>query len=408
MRKPIQLTLLLLFCCPLLIGCWDLTEIEELGFVVALGLDPTESEEDKLKQIERERGQRISRKKGHPQLFDATFNVAIPSKIEAQEGGRTGRAYFNITTTDLTNFNTIRQVSARRSRRLNFEHLKVIIINEDLVRGGPMLKHLADLYIRDHEMRRRSYVYITSESTKDILNIKLPLEELIATSIGDITENHEANLSMPTPTTIGEVATHITGDTSFIIPRITPVGNDLRISGAAVFLGRENTMLGWLNDEEIKGYNWVMGDAENVIIEVEYEEGEGEYFVFEVISMATTIDYRRENNKNTFDIKIKAEGTFAESWLHDVEISDEETIRELEALIEKEIIRQVNQNIEKVKKDLPADIFGFHKKVRQKDYDYWKSIKENWDGEGGVFQEAEFNVSAIVKIRHYMLNERLE
>ncbi|MEB1808586.1 MAG: Ger(x)C family spore germination protein [Bacillaceae bacterium] len=407
MKKIIYFTFLTLLV-PFLIGCWDLTEIEEIGFVVAIGFDPTENEEGKLRTFERERGHRISRKADHPQLFDATFNVSIPSKIEAQEGGRTGRAFFNITTSDLTNFNTIRQVSARRSRRLNFEHLKVLIINESLVKSGPMLKHLADLYIRDHEMRRKSYVYITSANTKDILNIKLPLEELITTSIVDITDNYQANLAMPAPTTMGDIATHITGEKSFIIPQIKPVGNDLRITGAAVFLGTESTMRGWLTEEEVKGYNWIIGDAENVIIEAEYEEGEGEFFVYEVITMASTIDYRRENNRNIFDVKVKAEGSFAESWLHDVEISNEETFRELEELIEKAIVRQVKNSIKKVQNDFQADIFGFHKKVRQQQYPYWKTIKENWEGEGGEFQNAEVNVSATVKIRHYMLNERLD
>ncbi|MDE5413381.1 Ger(x)C family spore germination protein [Alkalihalobacterium chitinilyticum] len=407
MKKFIYFTFLtLLVTC--LIGCWDLTEIEEIGFVVGIGLDPTENEERKLRMYERERGHRISPKAEHPQLFDATFNVSVPSKIEAQEGGRTGRAFFNITTTDLTNFNSIRQVSARRSRRLNFEHLKVLIINESLVKSGPMLKHLVDLYIRDHEMRRKSYVYITSANTKDILNVKLPLEELITTSIVDITDNYEANLAMPSPTTMGDIATHITGEKSFIIPQIKPVGNDLRITGAAVFLGTESTMRGWLTEEEVKGYNWVIGDAESVIIEAEYEEGQGEFFVYEVITMASTIDYRRENNRNIFDIKVKAEGSFAESWLHDVDISNEQTIRELEELIEKAIVRQVKNSIEKVQNDFQADIFGFHNKVRQQQYPYWKTIKEHWEGEGGEFQHAEVNVSAAVKIRHYMLNERLD
>ncbi|WP_216827558.1 Ger(x)C family spore germination protein [Alkalihalobacterium elongatum] len=407
MKKIIYFTLLILLV-PFLIGCWDLNEIEEIGFVVALGFDPTENEEEKLRTYERERRHRISRNAEHPQLFDATFNVAIPSKIEAQEGGRTGRAYFNITTTDLTNFNTIREASARRSRRLNFEHLKVMIYNENLVRGTPMLKHLTDWYIRDHEMRRKSYVYITSANTKDILNIKLPLEEMIATSIEDITDNYQSLLEMPSPTTIGEIASHITGKESFIIPQIKLVGNDLIITGAAVFLGKENTMLGWLTEEEIKGYNWIIGDAQNVIIEVEYDEGQGEFFVYEVVEMDTTIDYRRENNRNIFDVKLRAEGSLGESWLNDVEINNEETIRELEALIEKEIVRQVNISIEKVQNDYQADIFGFHKKIRQQQYPYWKTIKENWEGEGGEFQNADVNVSAVVKIRHYMLNERLE
>ncbi|OLO39187.1 hypothetical protein BTR23_09020 [Alkalihalophilus pseudofirmus] len=409
MKKNIYLTLFIVCCTPFLMSCWDLMEIEEIGFLMAVGLDPVENEEEQIRQFERETGQDISRKPVHDQLFNVTFNVAIPSKIEAQEGGRSGQAFFTIATTGFTNFKAVRQIATRRSRRLNFEHLKAIVINEELVRGNPMLEHLADYYIRDHEMRRRTYLYITEENTDKVLNTKLPLEELIATSIVDITENHEAALPMIAPKTIGEISTDITGGHSFLIPRIvSPTNGELKISGAAVFLGRENTMLGWLGEEDIKGYNWIVGEANNGVIEVEYKESEAEFFVYEVITMATTIDYRRENNQNIFDVEIRAEGAFGESWLHGVEISDEETLRELEGHVQKAIQRQADRIIAKMQNEFHTDIFGFHNLVRQQQYNYWKTIDDAWDGEGGVFSDAEVNVNALVKIRHYMLNEKLE
>ncbi len=388
-------------------GCWDLTEIEETGFLLIVGLDPVENEEKVISEYEKETGRSISQKPEHNQMFSATFNVAIPGKIESQVGGMTGKPFFNITTTGLTNFKAVRQIAARRSRKLNFEHVKAIVINEDLVRGGPMLQHISDFYIRDHEMRRRANVYITNKKAKEVLDNKLPLEELIATSILDINENHNAVLSMSAPITIGEVAVHILEESSFIIPRIVPYDGDLKIAGAAIFLGRENTMLGWLGEVDMSGYNWVMGEAKNGIIEVNYKEGKGEFFVFEVITMATKVDYRRKNGKNIFDIKVRAEGSIGDSWLHDVEISDEKAIKELEKLVEEEIKAQANQIIDKMQNEFHADIFDFHTKVKQKQYNYWKSVEDDWDGEGGEFEKAEININTKVKIRHYMLNEKL-
>ncbi len=416
MKRHISLFLLIIICSPFLISCWDLTEIEEIGFILAIALDPVPNEEEKISEMEREMGRKIPRKEEHGQLFNATFNVAIPSKIEAQEGGRTGRAFFNVTTTSLTNFQAVRQIAARRSRRLNFEHLKAIIINEELVKNNPMLEHLADFYIRDHEMRRRTYIFITPDDASDVIENRLPLEEMISTSIVDINENYDAMFSMLPPTTIGEVATNITGESSFLIPRIVanptpefdPYTGDLAVKGGAVFLGKENTMLGWLGEEDIRGYNWVMENANNAIIEVQYDEDEAEIFVFEVITMATTINYKREKGTNIFDVEVRAEGAFGESWLHDVEIADEKTLEELEARVEKEIIHQVEQIIDKMQNEFHADIFGFYKKVKQKEYSYWKTVDDQWDGKGGEFEASKVNVNAKVKIRHYMLNERVE
>ncbi|WP_096200825.1 Ger(x)C family spore germination protein [Bacillus sp. FJAT-45350] len=408
MKKTIIFTLLIVLTSSFLISCWDMTEIEEIGFVMAIALDPTPNEEKKLKEIENETGKTIGRKGEHDQLFNVSFDIAIPSRIEAQEGGRTGRAFFTKTTSALTNFKAVRQLSTRSSRRLNFEHLKAIIINEELVKGKPMLEHLGDLYIRDHEMRRRTFMYITNKEARDVIDNKLPLEELIAESIVSINENHRAASSMIPPTTIGDVAINITGNNSFLIPRIIPYEGELKITGGAVFLGKENIMLGWLGEEDISGYNWVIGEAGNSIIEVQYDEDEAELFVFETITASSTVNYVRDNGKDIFNVLIRAEGSLAESWLHDVEFSDEEVIKELEEKIEKAIERKAIRILDKMQNEFQSDIFGFHKKVKQKQYPYWKTVQDNWDGENSVFQEAEINVKTSVKIRHYMLNEVLE
>lgn len=402
MKRKWLLGFVFLFLLCSLSGCWDLTEIEDIGFITVIGLDPVSNEVFESKTGKR----KLARQHEYNQLFSASYNVAIPSKIEAQEGGREGRAFFTITTKGLTNFGTVRQIAPRRSRRLSFEHLEAIIINESLLRSNTMIEHLVDFYIRDHEMRRRKFIFVTTENTQKLINNKLPLEELISKSIVDISENHNAVLFMVTPKTLGEVSTDIVENHSFIIPRITasPSG-DLKISGGAVFLGRKNHMVGWMGGEDTKGYNWVIGKANNSIVEVEYQ---GDFFVFEVNTMDSRFNYSRKYNQNTFEVDVRVEGVLAESWLSDLEINDESTIQKLEVEVENEIERQSNQIIQKMQNEFHTDVFEFYLIVRQKQYDYWKTVKDNWDGKGGAFKEAVVNVNASVKIRHYMLNEKLE
>ncbi|MBU8905469.1 Ger(x)C family spore germination protein [Desertibacillus haloalkaliphilus] len=405
MKTNHSILVILLSIGIVLTGCWDLTEIEEIGFVLAVGIDPVDDEDEMVKKYEAEKGRSIGKKTDHDQFVKTSFQVAIPSKIEAQEGARTGRAFLTISSTAPTNFETNRHIASRRSRRLNFEHLKAIVINEEIVRQPEMLEHMLDFFIRDHEMRRRTYMYVTDGDGKEVLDIKLPLEELGATSITDITDNEDAVLQMLPPLTIGELSELIASDQSFLIPRVAQHNDDLKIAGAAVVSGADKRLVGWLGEEDVKGYNWITGEAESSIIQVLHSDIEP--FVYEVTSMSSTIDYKRENNKNTFDVEIRVEGAFTESWIHDLEVGDPGVLRQLEDEIAAEIRRQVEETIEKMQTEFHADVFDFLKEVRKTNYDYWKTVKDEWDGEDGEFKDTEVSVDAKVKIRHYMLKERL-
>ncbi|OIJ16561.1 hypothetical protein BKP37_04815 [Anaerobacillus alkalilacustris] len=383
----------------LLTSCWDSTEIEEVGFVAAVALDPIEKKDLELykEQFQKETG--IT--PGH--LYKTTYQVFIPSAANG-EGVATDDAFFNITSVGRTNFKINRNIAARRSRRLNYEHLKVIIINEELTKSGSMIGHLIDFYIRDHEMRRNALVFISNGAANGSLQHKLPLELMPTTSIKMVQENYKANHAMPPPKEIGDLAKDIINDQSYILPRITPFeGIDFKVAGAGVFLGRTNEFVGWLGEIDLLAYSLVTGDAFNAILEVDKD---GKLFVFEIDTMGSVINYQRKNDQDYFQIDIKAEGFLGESWLGDIELS-EDMNEKLEVAVEKEIEHLAKNIIDKLQHEFHADIFGLYKKVKQKNYRYWKGIEENWGGEGGLFSKATIDVSAKVKIRHYMTEEKV-
>jgi spore germination protein len=397
MKKCLFIPFLLLTF--ILSGCWDRLEIEDIGFVMAVALDPLEDKEQKEAQ---------EKNSNHSQMFTSTYQVAIPGLLGGGDGGggQADKPFFNISTSGMTSFKMRRNIDARRSRQLIFEHLKLIIINQELARQG-LLEHLSDFYTRNHEMRRKTQVYISDGDAKALLEDKLPLENMPAQSIDMISENHPKVLQMIKTIMIADVVEGVTGKRSFLIPRIVKHGKEgVKFSGAAIFLGTTNKMIGWLKETDIEGYNWIMGEAEKGVLEVEYE---GEYpFIFETKSMSTSIDYQRENDQDSFKIEIIAEGKLGESWLHKIEINDEETLKKLEEAIVRKIIEQANSTIKKMQEEFHADIFGLLVQVKQKDYDYWEKVRMEWDGEKGAFSKADITVSAKVQLRHYMLQERLD
>lgn len=389
--RRISIPIIALLTLVSLAGCWDQTQIEEVGFVLAVGLDPADDEKKKNTA-------------DHP-FLRATYQVAIPGKIQSKEGGKTGKAFFNISSTGMTNFKIRRQVSSRRSRYLKYEHLKIILFHQELARKGT-LEHLIDYYLRDHEMRRRTLIFITEDDTRDILELKLPLEEILSSSIKMISENETRILGMMKEVNIGDVSKNIIGKEDFLIPRIIKGESDLSVNGAALFTGKTNKMLDWLGTDDIEAYNWIMGEAGTGVIEILYEDKDP--FVFESTQQDTKITYKRTNEINQFDINIRAEGVFAENWIHKLDLSDEENLAKLEKMTEQRIEEQTNKLVEKLQHEFYTEIFGLSEEVKKENYPYWKEIKDKWTGENGEFSKAKINIEADIQIRHYMLNERLD
>lgn len=383
----------------LLTSCWGLTEIEEIGFVLAVALDPlTKAElEEYNNQFKKETGQPAR------QMYKTTYQIVIPSMVVAEGLKIEDQAFFNMTSVGRTGFKMNRNNAARISRRFNFEHLKALIINEQLLKTGELAKFI-DLYLRDHEMRRDTLVYVSKEDGKEVLKGKIPLEIIPAISIKKIHENYQAQHGMLPPKPIGELAISILDEKSFIVPRISAEKGELIIAGAALFLGDTNELIGWLGEEDVAAYRLVVGEAGNQVMEVTLEE---QIFVFEFDNMAMVIDYQLKNGKDFFEIKLKAEGFFVEDWLDDIKIGEEETNKKLAAAVEKEIERLATKIVEKMQREFYSDIFELSKTLKIEKYQRWKEIKAEWDGEDGYFSKANIEINAEVKIEHQMLIEQL-
>lgn len=393
---------IIIFILLILTGCWDSEDIEELGFVLGVAFDPVEEEERHKANIEDEIGDILGDSDTQKRHFRKTFQIAVPKDSQS---GEDIQSHFNLTSIGLTNFKVVRNLATRSSRAVNSEHLKVMIINEELVRNG-MLEHLADFYLRDHEMRRRVLVLISKGEASSNFDVKVPLEKMPALYIREVLENHEKVLQMPKYVEMGDVTNFIINQYSFVIPRIVSGKTDIKVAGAAVFNGRENKMVGWLGEAETEGYNWVVGDAENGVLEVNFED-KG-VFVYESFSANTSTRFERRGGQNIFTVDVKTEGSFAEKWIDGIDVADIETNLKLQRAVEEKITTGMKQIVEKMQNEFGLDIFQFGVKIRQNDSKYWEEIKDRWDGKDGLFRDAVVNINVTVKIRNYMTEQQLK
>ncbi|MDY7222550.1 Ger(x)C family spore germination protein [Halalkalibacterium halodurans] len=394
--------LILLVGLVFLTGCWDQLEIEDVGFVMGVALDPINDQQ--------QAGENVNGFDINQPLFRITHQTAIPERL-TQVGGDGGSSkgeapFVNIVSTNASNMDAARRAAAKNSRFLNFEHLKVLIIHEDLVRQG-LLGHLVDFYIRDHQMRRKTFVFISDVEGKAILEKTVPLEDIPALFMEKLSENDPNVLQMPKVKEIGELSQNIIEHQSYIVPRITmgPNEGDYVMTGAAVFRGGDDRMVGWLGEYDLQGYNWMVGEAKNGVLHVGIEEqGRQKTVVFETDQMITNVHYERENGQDHFKVNIEAKGTIVESWLEELELEGAKVKKAIEEKIEK----QANDIVRKTQEEFQVDIFDFINFIKHCDYPYWEKVKDTWSDEDGQYKDAQIDISASVKIRHQMLQENVD
>lgn len=153
--KKAVLVLAVIFIMPLLSGCWDAEELEEEGYVAAIGLD-----------------------KGRERNLRVTFQITNPKTISAGRsagGGSTIKA--ETTSLDAPSIMSARELlSVSTTRRISLSHAKVIIVGEDFARDETFFRYL-EASLREKEMRRIMTVIVSRENAEDFIKNNNPILE---------------------------------------------------------------------------------------------------------------------------------------------------------------------------------------------------------------------------------------
>lgn len=111
--KIISLFLSMLLCIVTFSGCYDNNEIENLAYVMAIGIDEADSNS-----------------------FNLTFQTAVPKSIAGGSSGGGGEA------TVISSFKTdnflsgLKKASEYLSRKINLSHTKIIVVSENIAKEG--------------------------------------------------------------------------------------------------------------------------------------------------------------------------------------------------------------------------------------------------------------------------------
>lgn len=373
---------LVLLTLPMLAtGCWDRVEIEERGFVVGAGIDVAEEEQA-------ENGKYL-----------LTFQFVVPGGLQSKEsggkGGSKGEAYFNLTSAGNTMFSAARNMSYRTSRSPYLQHNRLILISEELAMRGEFVKTL-DLFLRDHEMRRAAKVMVAEGKASELLEVKPRNEKIPIMYFESTAENPSKSARIYPPTNIGDVQSFILSKTSFALPKLSKLDDEVSVSGSAVFDGGSQTLKGFLNDQETSGLNILRGTAQDGVLEFKMKD---DYLAYEIKGLKRKILADISDPEHIrFTLFINMEGNIGETQDR-INLLEKYEVSEIEQKTADELFNLTTSTIEKVQQKFKVDVIGLGDYLKQQHYPVWKKIKDNWDRGDHIFAQSEIVVEARAEVR---------
>lgn len=374
--KKICLMLLLLF--PILTGCYNYRELNDLAIVTAMSI---EKDND---------------------AYKVTVQV-VNSKKEQDVSKGTQPDFITYSKSSKSIQIALREMVLSSPKKIYGAHIQILLIDEELAKEE--IDEILDWLLRDPEIRDEFYVLISQD--KDVLDILTPLDNLSSENITNSLKTTNKYLGLSSLTTYNDlINVYLNKKQELALPSLKIVGNEsegkeeenletsdadaeVEISNMAVF--KDNTMLGYLTQEESIAYNFVKNNITNTLITSNYDDG---FIVNEIIESKTMIDANPKKNKITLKIK----GTASIS-----EVTTTQNIKDLNSF--KKVQEKLNTDVEKLIKDsikstiekYNSDIYGFEDLYYKTDYKYYNKIKDKWYEE--IFKNIDIEVKSDITIQ---------
>ncbi len=369
--KSAGLLMVLLLFSLLLAGCWDYHELETLFIVTGVGLDKA-AEPEKM-EIILQIGKTRSPATGSSDSSNQKDSIILMKAIKD------------------TTVEGIMQLDQNSSRTLLLHHNQMMILGRDIAEAG--VKGRIDGFLRNQEMRMEILVMVADRRAEEILSAKLEEEQISSMYLYGMMQDLY-NISPYYKIRMLDFVSRLRDGTSSAVAPIVKLDEledkkELKLEGMAIF--KEDKMVGSLNDQELQGYIWTMGDVRQSGVAAQSDKGRA---VFHIAKLETKreVGLKPEGNVR---VKLSVYATLDVAELRGFgEMTPLELMPYLVDLSEKQISQQIMAAF-KAAQELDADIYGFGLDFHRLHPKVWKTIKKQWDQ---LFRELELDVEVNVKL----------
>ncbi|UVI28875.1 Ger(x)C family spore germination protein [Paenibacillus spongiae] len=374
-----------LLLCSLLAGCWNRRELNTLGIQLGAAIDMKDGE------------------------YRVAVQVVDPAEVASKSKGGSKRVPVTMyTATAPTILEAYRKLTTISPRKIYASHIRVLVLGESLARDG--IANVIDLLWRDPELRTDYYIMVANgQEAKNILHILTPLEDIPATKLyksldtsskawavtnaftmDKLIEQLVSEGGNPVLTGIKVIGNQRMGEKQSNVESIEPA-TQLKFTKLAVF--RKDRLIGWLNEEESKGYNYIMGNVKSTVGHITCPKGG--YLDLEGVHYETKIEGNVMNGEPFINIKMKTMSNIADVECN-IDIEDTHIIRRLEDEEERRLTEIMRKTIVKLQKDYKVDSLGFGQAIYRSNPKAWKKLKRDWDER---FTRLKVNISVDARIQ---------
>lgn len=356
-------------------------ELNELAISISMGIDKAED--------------------GYLLTIQALNPKAIAAKKQVNESPV---VLYTETGKDLLEI--LRRITKQSSRKIYNSHLRTVVFSEDIAKEG--IQQTLDFFIRDHEYRTDFFFLVAKGTTANhVLSILTPLETVPGIEIYNSLKTSEKSWAPTKTVKLLELVDDLISDGKEPVMTGIEIYNPvnltdsietlkqsdptkLMVSSLGVF--RDDKLAGWLTEDESKGYSYIIGNVQNTVGSIEYDDHN--QVTFEVIKTKVRKKVYLLDDKPAINVEIMIKANI-DTQTGDLDLTSYEVIEKLSRKFERATEDLCNTALECTKKHFKADIFGFGEEIHKKYPKLWKEVKNNWNDE---FTKLPVNIKAHVQI----------
>lgn len=338
----------------ILTGCWDKVEIEDRLFVMGLGIDKAK-EEEKQQPTDK-----------------YVVNFVSPIVAKMKEGGEASFSTYKTVSSILT-FG-LNQMYERMDKKLSFQHTRVLIFGEELLKDEKLFMEVLDAVDRGNEFHKSMYVFAAPGRADEIFKVKPKFTGLLTTYIAGIAENslYQSSIYRMPAYKMYNNLSNFEGDT--IIPTLRASKEEVKVSGVGVI--KDYKLIGYLDDKDSETLNWLNNSAKGGIMEGRYYDQVIPY-KYNEFKTKLLLD-KVEGDKIYMTYEMEAEGS-VEEYIWSKQLLDPNILSALQSNIEKTIEERSKAVVDKFQKEFMVDLIGIKSYLEKYNPSIYKSIEKDYE-----------------------------
>lgn len=423
-----NITLLIMFTIVLnLTGCYDKVELEDRGFIMAIGIDKYIEEENYINQYYKEDNKESESQDNNSKEYDMSgftqeddsdedteednkekdtkqsidkfeseegnsrFSVSINKANAASLSGETEDANYIGVADNETIAGALSLLNINSKQNMYLGYTEVIVLGEELLKDEELLKETIDTLERNKEISREVFILATEGKAIDVLSEDINSDKMVGMYISQFYRNNNGiNTSRVFHKDLESLAKSLYTTGSAIVPSVEIEDAFVKIKGVAVI--KDFKLIEWLSKSQIKGYLWVIGKGEGLSISTQYNDA---YVPLNINKNTAEIIFKEENENLICEINLDVVGSIEGYNFAYNGVFDETVLEELSKSYGGIIEQEMQEIFNLFQNEYLIDVFEFTEMLRKKDIDLYKKYNSN----NNLFQNMKLETNVDVSIK---------